>query len=75
MSSKDRFTIPLNCPSCNRSGEADCSQEDGYTWMNGHQSTYVENVTPGFSRVEEPSYWGKDINFVCDDCGDLCANH
>ena len=73
MSAKDRFTIPLQCPSCGITGRALCSKEDGYTWMNGHQSTDVGDLTPGFSRVNQPSGWGKDINFTFDDCGELCS--
>lgn len=73
MASKDRFTMPLECPACGKSGEANCWQEDGWSFVKGNRGTSVTNVTTGFTRVKERSFWGDDINFVCDDCGDLCA--
>jgi len=73
MSSKDKFTIPLQCPACGQTGEANCWQEDGWAFVKGNQGTSVTNVSPGFTRVKERSFWGDDINFVCDECGDLCA--
>ena len=52
---KDRFTIPLKCPKCGKSGEADCWQEDGWAFMKGDHSTRVTGVTlrwtPKFGQV------------------------
>ena len=71
---KDKFKIPLQCPTCGKSGEANCWQEDGWAFVKGNTATTVTNVTEGFSRVDKPSFWGKDINFFCDDCGELSVN-
>ncbi len=70
---KDRFKIPLQCPKCEKSGEAHCEQEDGWAFVKGDHTTKVTMVTSGFSRVKQKSYWGDDINFACDDCGELSA--
>jgi acetone carboxylase gamma subunit len=70
---RDRFVIPLKCPACGKSGEAHCWQEDGWIFMRGDTATRVTEVTPGFSRVKQKSYWGNDVNFVCDECGKLSA--
>lgn len=70
----DRFTIPLLCPSCSKSGEAQCWQENGWAYMKGKTSTSVTKISPGFSRVEKRSRWGEDINFVCDECDELSAS-
>ncbi len=70
---KDRFKIPLECPTCGKSGEAHCEQEDGWAFVKGDHSTHVTSVTSGFSRVNKKSNWGDDINFVCDDCGKISA--
>ena len=70
---KDRFTITLKCPNCGKTGKASCWQEDGWAFVKGNMATTVTNVTSGFSRVNQPSYWGDDINFVCDVCGELSA--
>ena len=72
---KDRFKIPLKCPKCSKKGEASCEQEDGWAWVKGNDSTTVTNVTSGFSRVKKKSSWGEDVNFVCDECGELSANN
>lgn len=69
----DRFTIPLECPNCGQKGEAQCEQEDGWAFVKGNRATTVRGVTPGFSRVKEQSWWGGDVNFVCDSCGKLSA--
>jgi len=71
---KDRFKIPLKCPKCGKSGEADCEQADGWIFVKGDHSTHVTEITLGFSRVNKKSYWGDDINFTCDDCGKLSVN-
>jgi hypothetical protein len=73
MASKDKFTIRLQCPTCEQTGEADCWQEDGWAFAKGAQGTTVTSVSPGFTRVKKSSFWGGDINFVCDECRDLCA--
>jgi hypothetical protein len=71
---KDRFTIQLKCPKCKQEGEAQCEQEDGWAFLKGKTATKVNDVTPGFSRVKKSSFWGEDINFVCDVCGDLSVH-
>lgn len=71
---KDRFTIPLKCPKCGKKGEAHCEEEDGWAFVKGKTTTKVNDMTLGFSRVKKKSYWGDDLNFVCDDCGDLSAH-
>lgn len=73
MTSRDKFSIPLECPKCEKTGEASCWQEDGYTYMNGNTDTGVNNVTEGFTRVYTKSHWGNDINFICSECGELSA--
>lgn len=70
---KDEFTIPLKCPKCEKSGEAKCWQQDGWAFVRGDRSTRVIGATAGFSRVKERSYWGDDVNFICDKCGELSA--
>ncbi|MCG7984641.1 hypothetical protein [Candidatus Thiodiazotropha endoloripes] len=70
---KDKFSIPLKYPSCVKVGEAHCWQEDGWAYVKGDRSTQVTEVTTGFKRVQKPSNWGEDINFICDDCGELSA--
>lgn len=70
---KDKFTIPLKCPSCGKEGDAKCWQEDGWAYLKGDRSTQVTELSPGFTRVKEPSFWGEDINFLCDDCKELSA--
>jgi predicted RNA-binding Zn-ribbon protein involved in translation (DUF1610 family) len=70
---KDRFTIPLLCPKCGKTGEAHCEQEDGWAFVKGNTATTVTQVNPGFSRVKKQSHWGNDVNFLCDECGELSA--
>jgi predicted RNA-binding Zn-ribbon protein involved in translation (DUF1610 family) len=71
---KDRFTISLKCPKCGRAGEANWEQEDGWAFVKGNTATTVKSVTAGFSRVKKESFWGDDVNFVCDACGELSAD-
>jgi hypothetical protein len=71
---KDRFKISLLCPACGKTGEARCEQEDGWAYVKGNTATTVKSVTPGFNRVKQGSYWGDDINFVCDDCEELSGH-
>jgi hypothetical protein len=73
MAARDRFTIPLECPRCKKTGEAECSQEDGWAYVKGDRATAVTAVSPGFARVKTPSGYGDDVNFVCDECGELSA--
>lgn len=61
---KDRFTARIECPKCGK---------DGWAFVKGAQDTTVTNVSEGFTRVKKPSYWGRDVNFTCDDCGELSA--
>jgi hypothetical protein len=70
---KDRFIITLQCPACGKSGEAHCWQEDGWAFVKGNISTSITEVTPGFTRVNQKSFWGDDVNFVCNDCRELSA--
>ncbi len=71
---KDRFTIPLKCPVCGKEGEARCSQEDGWAFSRGATETTVNSSTSGFTFVDKPSFWGSDVNFICDNCGELSAH-
>lgn len=70
---RDEFNIQLSCPSCKASGVASCWQKEGWAFQRD-QGTRVTSVTLGFTRVNAPSSWGEDINFTCNNCGELCAS-
>lgn len=65
MTARDRWTVLLLCPQCGVSGTARVSQEDGWSFINGDQSTRIDFVPPGFKNVStaEASY-----NFYCENC-------
>ena len=71
---KDTFKIPLQCPSCGKSGEAICWQEDGWAFSRGDSATAVTDISEGCSRVNKPSFWGEGLNFVCNECGELSVD-
>jgi hypothetical protein len=52
MTARDRFTWKLKCPSCGKTGIANVSQEDGWSYMNGDRSTQIDEVPDGFIVVK-----------------------
>ena len=70
MSAKDRFSVPVNCPGCQNSGEAHLWQEDGYSWMNGDHRTHVTSLPEGFKAIENDD---KSLDIICIKCGTVCG--
>jgi Zn ribbon nucleic-acid-binding protein len=67
MTAKDRWTVDLRCPQCGSAGTAHLWQEDGWSFSNGDQSTYIDSVPAGF-RVATPKRGSFGIKFFCISC-------
>jgi predicted RNA-binding Zn-ribbon protein involved in translation (DUF1610 family) len=67
MTARDRWTADLRCPKCGNSGSAHLSQEDGWSFSNGDQSTQIDSVPDGFRAQRTKSSFG--IKFFCVNCG------
>jgi hypothetical protein len=52
MTARDHFTWSLKCPSCGKTGVAQVSQADGWSFVNGHTSTRIDEVPAGFVAVD-----------------------
>lgn len=63
MTARDRWTVDLKCPICGRTGKAELSQADGWSFMKD-QSTSVDSLSDGFVEREQdgrPAFFcGKD---------------
>lgn len=67
MTARDRFTIDLFCPNCLNVGTANLSQEDGWSFSNGDQSTRVDRVSEGFAPARAPKTAG-GVKMICSAC-------
>lgn len=65
--SKDRFSIPLKCPSCGASGTAQAEEADGYRYMRGHTGTTITELPGGFKIVPQRSSMAS-VDIYCDKC-------
>jgi hypothetical protein len=66
MTARDRFSAPLECPKCGRSGKVQFSELDGYSYMSD-RSTTVDDLPEGFKVVQKPSGWGT-VDIFCEQC-------
>jgi hypothetical protein len=68
MSTKDRFRLHLCCIDCGTEGTADAEEEDGWSFVRGHQSTKVTNVSESFTFTGGASGQTRPT-FKCNACG------
>jgi hypothetical protein len=47
MSARDRYTLKLLCENCGHTGEADMSENDGWSFMNGNVDRRLERLSEG----------------------------
>lgn len=73
MSARDNFCAELLCPVCGRTGKAELSENDGYSYSFGDKSTRVDSLTDGFTRLDSPSWIRNDLDFRCVDHIDKSA--
>ena len=66
MAARDRFTYNLKCPECGATGVANASQEDGWSYLNGDQSTSIDSVPDGF--IDKSTGARKDIHCAACEC-------
>jgi len=66
MTARDRWTDDLKCPKCGKRGVAELSQNDGWSYSNGDQSTRVDHLPEGF-RADRRSKSNR-IDFICMGC-------
>jgi len=64
MTARDRFTSELKCPVCGKTGIAELSQEDGWSFSNGDQSTRIDFLPEGFFVVSKGDRFGQP-DFHC----------
>ena len=57
MSARDRYRWSLECLDCGRSGEAEISEDDGWSFMN-RRDRNVDRVPEGFIVVNHGSNHG-----------------
>ncbi len=67
MSARDRYRRGLECLDCGRSGEAEFSENDGWSFMNNREH-YVESVSEGFVVVDHGTDHGQETVIGCK-CG------
>lgn len=65
MTARDRFSVPLKCPTCGLEGTARLSQEDGWSFIKGNRSTQVDEMPEGFKAVSGNSSYASDLDIVC----------
>lgn len=66
MAARDRFTHDLKCPQCGKTGVAEVSQADGWSFMRD-DSTTVDDMPDGFRDVRKRG--DKRPVYECNDCG------
>ena len=52
MSARDRYKWVLECLDCGKAGEAEVSENDGWSFMKGSVGRSVDKITQGFIVVE-----------------------
>ncbi|GIQ78439.1 hypothetical protein BraRD5C2_68900 [Bradyrhizobium sp. RD5-C2] len=66
MTPRDSFKAYLRCPTCGRTGIADLSELDGYSYRPG-ETTMVEHLPRGFKIINRPSGLAS-IDLFCEKC-------
>jgi hypothetical protein len=66
MTARDRFKAYLQCPACGRTGVADLSEFDGYTYRPGDPTT-VDHLPKGFKIVNQKSGLAS-VDLFCERC-------
>lgn len=62
--SRDRYSLRLKCPDCNKTGEAKIVDNDDWTFLNRGSEPRVESVSQRFALIENV----KKMTFRCE-CG------
>ena len=64
---KDKFNIPLDCPSCGKTGTATAEEEDGWAYIKGNKRTSITHLPDGFRIVHRKSRMAS-VDLYCVDC-------
>ena len=67
MTARDEYKANLRCPGCGRTGVAELSELDGYSYVFGSQSTRVESLPEGFKKVASTDQIG-GVDLFCAQC-------
>ena len=67
MTARDRFRLTLKCPDCDREGEAQVSENDGYSWMN-RRDRRVDAASDGFVVIDHGANHSQETVIGCE-CG------
>jgi len=64
---KDRFSIPLKCPSCGAFGTAHAEEEDGWRYLRGNTATTITELPEGFKIIPQRSGMAS-VDIFCEKC-------
>jgi hypothetical protein len=70
MAARDRYTINLKCPKCEKTGEAHVSEDD-YPYMRDARFR-VDSVSEGF-KVSKKGNNAVETEFICVQCGEIAG--
>ena len=73
MTARDKYIIKLECPDCGHKGSANCSEDDGWSYMRGKAHRSIDELTDGIRWDGKTDYdkgqW--DGVFVCKRCNTI----
>ena len=67
MSASDRYRMGLECLDCGKSGKAEISENEGWSFIN-RKECHVDSVTEGFIVVDHGADHGRETVIGCE-CG------
>lgn len=65
----DRYSFPLKCPACGKTGRADFREKDGGAYL-ADRGRHVDKVSDGFSVVDHGAAHGTETVIRCE-CGEF----
>lgn len=68
----DRYTLKVECSDCGKSGKANISENDGWSFMNSGPEREVSSVTEGFTVIDHGRRSIEKLAIRCE-CGSLAA--